>query len=252
MRVFNTYEVNHLIKFGYDPFSLAKKVNNNTPVEYITGRAEFMGRIFLVNQDVLIPRYESESLIEIAVKEVEKRELNQIRFIDLGTGSGVIGISLAIELEKLGIKYRGVLLDISKKALSTTKKNLALHNLNNKLDVSLIDDFISKKNSDSKFDIIIANLPYIPSKRVDELESSVKDFEPRIALDGGYDGLEVIRGSLELFKESLDPSGIFILEVDDSHTQDKTEEFRYQWDIKILNDENGKNRFWVMRPRTKV
>lgn len=252
MRKFNTYETNHLLKFGFDPFDVADSVAINIPVEYITGKSEFMGKTFNVNEDVLIPRFESEKLIEIALEEIKNINKIAINFIDIGTGSGVLGISLALELAKTGIEFNGILLDISSEALIIARKNITEHNLSKTLQARSVSEFFSNIDSQFQSDIIIANLPYIPTKRIDHLQPSVKDFEPRIALDGGEDGLEIIRNSIAYFKRFLNQSGSIILEVDDDHGPDKTNEFQDEWEVEVREDENKKNRYWILKPKITI
>ena len=254
MRSFTAYEFNHLIKFGFDPIELSPSLNSEIPVEYITGKVEFLGHIFKVSKDVLIPRPETEELISFATEYLEDADLDEIIFADVGTGSGCIGISFALQLQELGLDFKGFLSDISEEALEITKKNLQelyYKNPEIKLQTEIEDDLVvlnsnllNKYPKDIKFDIIFANLPYIPSGRISQLQSSVKDFEPHKALDGGEDGLEYIRKFLKQAEKFVEKDGIVILEVDDTHTD--TSEFE-KWDIECKSDENGKNRYWVAK-----
>lgn len=247
MRKLTAYEINQLNKYNIDPFSLDMSEPGEKPVEYITGFAEFYGRDFIVNESTLIPRIETERMIDLALDFIPplfKREIEGgYSFIDIGTGSGAIGITFAKELEKRGIKYNAVLTDKSKQALGTAKlniKNLKAHS------TKLIASNLLKNVKRTTYNVLFANLPYIPTSRISDLSSSVKDYEPVQALDGGEDGLDLIRKLIYSAAEYLEKNGVMILEVDDTHTKEFTEEF-VGWNIEIFNDLNGKNRFWVCR-----
>lgn len=241
-RNFTASEINFLIKHGFDPFELSKSISNQIPVEYIVGLAEFCKQDFVVNKNTLIPRYETEQLIEMALKYVKSKNLKTVNFIDIGAGSGAIGIVFAQKLEVLGLKYNGLLLDISKEALKVAQRNIQKFNVDN-LEVKhsdLADFDFSKYNAD----VLFANLPYIPTSRIVQLESSVKDFEPLNALDGGVDGLSYIRVLLNKLKALKNRKFAVFLEVDDTHSN--TKEFENDWNIKVKKDLNGKIRYWLL------
>lgn len=239
MRKWSAYEYNQLIKFGLDPSIIASDNSlQDMPVEYITGFAEFRDRDFIVNKDVLIPRPETEHLIDIVLETLS--ENNNVRYVDVGTGSGVLGISLAIELEASGVEYEAILLDISESALDIARDNFArLIRANDSRFSFVTSNLLSSIDSDVNIDLIIANLPYIPTERISQLQSSVKDFEPLLALDGGKDGLLYIRKLL--YQARLKRVRRVVLEVDDTH--DDCSEFKF-WNINIINDYNGKVRYW--------
>ncbi len=266
-RKFNTYEFNWLIKHGVDPTKLDLKKVGSTPVEYLVEKAEFYGREFVVNKNVLIPRVETEGMIKIAIDHLTPSELRsdfpllqervaqhkrrRVRWADIGTGSGCIGITFALELEKLGINYEGYLSDKSEKALAIARQNKETLAPNSNIEIfksDLLEGYSKLEARNSRLDIIFANLPYIPSNRIKKLDSSVKDFEPKKALDGGKDGLKYIKKLLEQAPKYLAGNGIVILEVDDSHDelQATSHELR-NWKLQVLNDENKKVRFWVCR-----
>lgn len=269
-------EINHLLRHQLDPFTLNFKEHGEKPVEYISGLAEFKGRDFIVNKNVLIPRVETEKIIDIALDFIrqrggkgsnkDNRKRDKFIFADIGTGSGVLGITLALELLKEKFKFKGILSDISEKALDVCYQN-ALRLIDTpevavnyyKLQYKKVEDrelriiksdLFEKFNSSLKFDLIVANLPYIPSPRLKELEASVKDFEPMLALDGGEEGLDLV---LQLMVDSmhfLAKNGILIMEVDDTHTAELLEgeeELHNDWEIEFVQDSNGKNRYWVCR-----
>ncbi len=237
-RQFSTYEYNQLLKYNLDPHNY---LDTNAPIEYITGFAEFKGKSFAVNKHTLIPRVETEELVNIAVKSTSS---NDISFVDIGTGSGAIGISFALELKNLNKRFSGVLSDISAYALKVAKTNL--NNLLFESNIQLVKSDLFVNIPKQKFDVIFANLPYIPSARIASLEDSVKNFEPITALDGGSDGLEIIRKFLSQAIDYVKLDGKIFMEVDDTHTA--ATEFENSWAIEILNDSNKKNRFWICRP----
>lgn len=256
MRRLTPYETNHLIKFGLDPFKIDESVDKSIPVEYITGKAEFNDQIFNVNNKVLIPRVETEELIKIALDKIKN---NKIDFADVGTGSGAIGISFALKLLEKQIPFDGYLSDISEKALEVTKLNVDeifepkhLNCFTNQIENSKLkvikSDLLNDYPQGKKFDIIFANLPYIPTERINQLNSSVKDYEPKIALDGGADGLDLIRKLLSQAKTKIKENGLILLEVDDTHDEGKTKEYNSQWEIEIKTDLNNKIRFWICHP----
>lgn len=213
------------------------------PIEYYMNRCTFFGFDFEISNSVLIPRIESEGLVEHALQCTSN--LSTVNFLEVGCGSGAIGISFALKLKAVGKKFKGVLSDISDEALKITTRNLQKY----ELDLRIIKSDLLNEIPIQRFDVILANLPYIPTHRISKLEPSVRDFEPHLALDGGSDGLRLIR---KLFKESrkyLGSGGIVLLEVDDSHTQDATLEFTQEWSIEVERDENEKIRYWVCKPR---
>lgn len=219
------------------------------PVEYITGFCQFYGHEFVINKNTLISRIETEELMEIALKICPKKK--KILIADVGTGNGCIGISLFLELKKLGIGSEAYLSDISEEALEVARENIvrlisqkggSLEETPHEAKVCLIkSDLMSDYPKNLKFDLIVANLPYIPSARMEKLPESVKNYEPRLALDGGKDGLVLIKKLLKQLPQRLDKNGVAILEIDETH---RLEDFRVG---EIKKDQFGKNRFLVLR-----
>jgi len=178
------------------------------PVAYITGSWEFYGVPLEVSRDVLIPRPDTEVMVEAAVKLFEGRN-GRPRILDLCTGSGCVGIALAVRMPGA----RVVLVDNDHKALSLCRRNVQLNGLD--VRVMCIDADVTRKPPMllGKFDLITCNAPYIPTAEIETLDSSVKDYEPYQALDGGADGLDIIRPVIALWKSVLKDRGTIMLEI---------------------------------------
>ncbi len=178
------------------------------PVAYITGSWEFYGVPLEVSRDVLIPRPDTEVMVEAAVKLFEGRN-GRPRILDLCTGSGCVGIALAVQMPGA----RVVLVDNDHKALSLCRRNVQLNGLD--VRVMCIDADVTQKPPMllGKFDLITCNAPYIPTAEIETLDSSVKDYEPYQALDGGADGLDIIRPVIALWKSVLKDRGTIMLEI---------------------------------------
>lgn len=264
MRKFTALEVNHLVKHGFDPYA---EYPADIPVEYITNTAEFYGNEFFVNQNVLIPRPETEKIIDLALSLTSNKR--KITFCDIGTGAGAIGLTFASKLEKNKLQFSGILSDVSKNALNIAEQNAKSMKLNKYFETS-IDQFVQNPDSNSqllflksnlfknypkhvKFDLVLANLPYIPSLRIKKLQKSVKDFEPKLALDGGKDGLSLIKKLLKQAPKFFKKEGTIILEVDDTHTKEVFESNilnSQKWKLETVLDENEKQRFWVLTKKS--
>jgi release factor glutamine methyltransferase len=184
------------------------------PLQYITGHQEFYGLDFEVNSDVLIPRPETELLIERALRLVAGREAAPL-ICDVGTGSGCIVITLLHELCEFP-DARAVAVDISPAALAVAKRNAASHGLNERVDFVMSDCFASLDQDDptqSAFDLIVSNPPYVEEPSVAGLQREVRDFEPRVALLAGEDGLTVIRRLLFEAPRFLKTGGYLLFEI---------------------------------------
>lgn len=185
---------------------LLSRLKNGEPLPYLIGRQEFYELDFIVSPDVLIPRPETELLVDKALEWLRAHP-QAGKALDIGTGSGCIPISLLmrhVDLKALGV-------DISEAALSVCAKNRAVYQLETRLDLRQSDLF---EKVSEKFDLITANLPYIPSKKLAGLTEL--RFEPSPALDGGEDGLEVIRRMLEESAAFIKKPGLILLEIESS------------------------------------
>ena len=177
--------------------------SNNEPIAYILEEKEFWSRKFYVNKGTLIPRPETELLVDKIIKIFKKRKIS---ILDIGTGSGCIIISLLSNLKN----SNGIGIDTSKNAISTAKKNALKYKLTERV------KFLNKsyKNVFSKkFDLIVSNPPYIDSKDIKNLSDDIKRYEPRIALDGGNDGLDLIKKIIYKSKHNLKIKGMLALEI---------------------------------------
>lgn len=237
-------EQTHLARFSY-PQDKWSEIGEQ-PVEYVTGKAEFFGQVFFVDENVLIPRVETEELVDLVLTEIRKKKLNKnkLQVADVGCGSGAIGLSLGFALTKLKPDFELFLSDYSAEAIEVAKKNGV--NLIPKSDQDKFHFLTSDLLNDyphQKFDVIVANLPYIPSERVDHLDSSVKDFEPHLALKGGPEGLTLIYRLLDQVDEYLAEDGAVFLEMDHTHSLTDFSKHQQKWQIELIKDEFGQNRF---------
>jgi release factor glutamine methyltransferase len=189
------------------------------PVAYLRGIKEFYGLAFATDPRALIPRPETEILVEAAEREVARRLISEprpagtpnLRVVDVGTGSGAIAIALAASLRRRRMLPEVMLLaiDSSAAALSLARENAVAHAVADT--ISFVEgDLLSP--GEAPFDLILANLPYIPSRDVDGLPVAAS-FEPRVALDGGPDGLDLVRRLLAALPGALTPSGTALLEI---------------------------------------
>lgn len=210
-----------LFNFTYKDFMLGKqlekwqiakftavideRVTTHRPIQQIVGQANFYSRHFFVNESTLIPRPETEILVEQALKIAKENNLTKI--LDIGTGSGCIPISIV--LENNNITAHAV--DISKDALETAKRNALLHNVYDKINFYYSDVL---ENVKEKFDIIISNPPYIPLKDKETLQIEVKNFDPPSALfTNDDDGIEFYEEIISNAKDFLLPNGYLIFEL---------------------------------------
>ena len=208
-----------------------EKLSKDVPLQYITNTQEFYGMKFKVNENVLIPRYDTEILIE----ETLKRAKNQYKILDMCTGSGIIAITLAKNVEKANV----FACDISLEALKVAKENNELHNTNVKFINSNLFENIEEKN----FDIIVSNPPYITEKEMQELENQVKK-EPELALYGGVNGLNFYRKITEKAKDYLKKEGLLIFEIGYKQKEDVSNiliENKFK-NIKCVKDLQGLDR----------
>ena len=204
------------------------------PLWYIIGDTDFCGYKIKVDERVLIPRPETEELAMLVVGVAEEGQ----SVLDLCTGSGAIAIATYKELEKYNRKVKMTATDISADALALAKENAEA----NEADILFIQsDLFSRIRG--RFDIIVSNPPYIPSAEIDTLQREVQAYEPRLALDGGADGLDFYRKIAQESGKYLNRGGIVILEVGQGEAQEVVKLFKSASYSMIIKDFNGIDRF---------
>ena len=211
--------------------SFIERRKTGEPVQYITGKTYIYGLEILCDKNVLIPRFDTEILIDEAIRRIPK----SAKVLDLCTGSGAIALCVKHEREDLTLTAS----DISNDALCVAKKNSEHLNLN----VTFIESDMFE-NIDGEFDCILSNPPYIVSQVVEELESTVKDYEPRRALDGGTDGLDFYRIIAKEAKKYLKGESLLIMEIgyDQGESVSELLSLENYKDIEVIKDLNGLNR----------
>lgn len=217
---------------------LLQKRGSHIPLQHLTGTCDFMGLTFQVNDQVLIPRQDTETLVESALSRLKEGD----RALDLCTGSGCIILSL----EKLGPGIRGLGADISAAALAVAKRNR--DSLGLESDFCISDLF---EGIEGVFDIIVSNPPYIASGKIPGLMEEVRGFEPLLALDGGADGLDFYRRIIKDARDFLKPGGWLGLEIGYDQREAVEELLRRQGFTKTetLQDLSGLDRtVWAENP----
>ena len=203
------------------------------PIAYILKEKEFWSKMFFVDKNTLIPRPETELMVEKIVSIFKNKD---IKILDIGTGTGCILISILSELNK----SRGVGIDISQKAIKIAIKNLIKHKLTDQA------KFYKRSFTEfygSKFDLIVSNPPYIKKKDIKNLDDDIKKFEPKLALDGGNDGLDVIKKVIYKSRSILKLNGMLALEIGNKQHKKVS---------KILRNNGFKTRFLVKDYKNNV
>jgi release factor glutamine methyltransferase len=195
-----------------------KRRIKSEPVAYITGKKEFWSEDFLVNYDTLIPRPETELLIYKVTNFFRNKKIN---ILDIGTGSGCILLSILKELNF----SRGVGIDISRRAIKIAELNAKKLNLFYRSKFKVID--LNKYNI-GKYDLIVSNPPYIPSKIIKNLSKDIINFEPLTALDGGVDGLDLIKKVIYKSNHLLKREGLLALEIGQNQYKRVSDILRYR------------------------
>lgn len=212
-----------------------EKVVQHTPVQYLIGSTEFYGRRFKVNEDTLIPRPETEELVQLILKDNSQENLE---VVDIGTGTGVIAVSLS--LEKPTWKVTG--LDISKEALNVAEEN------NQKLggQVSFLEsDVLSNFPRDKQIDLLVSNPPYISYDEWEEMDESVREFEPKQALFAENDGLAIYEKIAKESNSVLSKTGRIYLEIGYLQGESVSKIFKKAYptkSVRVMKDLNGQDR----------
>lgn len=194
-----------------------------TPLQYITGHQEFFGLDFEVTPDVLIPRPETELLVEKAL-QLATSATGAPLICDVGTGSGCVAVTLLRELHQIHDRReaRAVAIDISEAAIEVAMRNAARHSVNDWITFAVSDCFAALEEEAAGnrgpaqrvlFDLIVSNPPYVTSGAIAGLQREVRDFEPRLALEAGPDGLSIINRLLSEAAGFLKPGGHFLFEI---------------------------------------
>lgn len=208
------------------------RINRGEPYQYVIGSAWFYNLEIKVNKDVLIPRPETEELVDYISKNVEV-----VNAIDLCTGSGCIALALKSCFPKANVQG----MEISKEALEVAK----LNSDQLELDIDWVkDDLLNPANSYGKYDLIVSNPPYIGAE--EELSKTVVDFEPSIALISEVDVLKFYKAILNFANNHLQKGGVLALEINQKLGQETLALFS-EWDPKLLKDMSGNDRFVVVR-----
>ena len=184
---------------------LLERRGSGEPIQYITGVQDFFGRAFRVTPDVLIPRPETELLVEAAIELIDSEAF----ICDVGTGSGCIAVTMLCELRGA----RAVAVDTSAAALEIAKRNARDHEVFERIEFAISDCFSALDASQYQFDIVVSNPPYVSAAAIEGLQREVRDHEPLVALSPGPDGLTVIRRLMIDAPSFLKPEGFLIMEI---------------------------------------
>jgi len=216
----------------------------NEPWQYIFERAYFRDLELYVDRSVLIPRPETELLADWCIEFLPQNG----SLLDVGTGSGAIALSVALERSDSHV----CACDVSSEALAVARSNALNNNISN---VEFVQSYLLDDFADRKFDIIAANLPYVTEEEHTQLSPEVRDFEPKLALTSGEDGLDLIRELIEQAPRCLNNHGAIILEMSEWQTSIVAELLSTQlcWSaIEIKRDYTHRNRFVIARLREKI
>jgi release factor glutamine methyltransferase len=186
---------------------LVNRRSQGEPLQYITGHQEFFGLDFEVSDAVLIPRPETELLVETAIELLRNID-GPALICDVGTGSGCVAISLLHQVELA----RAMAIDVSEQALEVAKKNARKHNIIDRMSF-VLSDCLEAIVSGSLFDLVVSNPPYVAEAAMAGLQREVREFEPRISLTPGGDGLSLIKRLIATTPQVLKPGGYLLLEI---------------------------------------
>lgn len=206
------------------------------PLQHLLGSWDFYGRTFKTDRRALIPRPETELLVDVVLEELKGVPKERTRLIDVGTGCGILAITFALEIPQLEI----VAVDVSTDALALARENAARFGLESK--IAFVQSNLAY-DTEGSFHWVVANLPYIPTAELDTLQREVKH-DPRLALDGGPDGLVVIRNLVCSLQTKLAPGALIALEVGQGQAEPVRELFAEQnyRDISVRKDYQGVQR----------
>ena len=226
-------ELEEAIKNKY--FDILKKRKEGIPLQYILGIEDFYGRTFTVLEGVLIPRQDTEISVEVILKILKENNINKM--LEIGCGTGIVSITVDLESKR---KMDITALDISPYAINNTainKKNLMSN-------IEIMESDLFDKVS-GKFDLIYSNPPYIKSCEIENLQVEVKDHEPRLALDGGNDGLYFYREIIKEAPNYLNNNGFLVFEIGYDEAEDISLIMKKNFDTTIYKDLNHLDRVIV-------
>lgn len=213
--------------------------NQGYPIQYILKEQEFMGIMFQINDKVLVPRSDTEILVEACLELLKNIDKEKIEVLDIGTGSGAIPVSIAYYNKKVYASS----VDINLEAIDIAMENAKAHGVADRVSVFESNLF---ENISGKYDLIVSNPPYIESSEIETLQEEVKTYEPRLALDGGLDGLDFYRNIIKEAPLFLNSHGFLAFEI--GHNQGilvsslMTDKFK---DIKVIKDYGNHDRVVV-------
>ena len=225
--------INKILENKFNSDIKARKLNK--PIAYILGYKEFWKQKFITDNNVLIPRPDTELIVENVIKNFKKKESKNV--LDIGTGSGCIILSILSERKK----FKGIGIDTSKHAINVAKINAKMQQFGNRIRFinTDIDNFFS-----CKYDLIVSNPPYIKKSKLSSLIEDIRNFEPKLALDGGPDGFSTILKVIVKSSKLLKKKGMLFLEIDNTQVI-KTKEMlkKYKFFTKdVCKDLSGNNR----------
>ncbi len=231
-------------EFADDVQAMVERRITGEPVAYITGQWEFYGVPLEITRDSLIPRTDTEVLVKAAITLFEGRN-GTPRILDLCAGSGCVGVAMGVHMPGARI----VMVDNSRRALSLCRRNISKNNLDIRVMCVEADVTETPPLLLGDFDLITCNAPYIPTAELETLDSSVKDYEPIQALDGGPDGLDIIRPVIRLWKGVLRDNGVMMLEIGEGQAPAVAQLLEQAGftGIRALQDTAGTDRVMVAR-----
>ena len=217
-----------------------EKMCNGVPLQYVTNVQEFMGMKFFVDENVLIPRADTEILVEEVLNIIGNKE--NLDILDMCTGSGAIAISIAKNTNNSKV----FAVDISEKALDVAKKNAIKNDVDKKINF-IKSNMFENIDKNKRFDIIVSNPPYIETKTISTLDIKVQN-EPKIALDGGIDGLDFYRNLLINSKKYLKENGVIAMEIGYNQKESVTNIFKTEYkDVYCKKDLAGNDRVIIVK-----
>ena len=227
-------DLTHIRQLEYEKVvEYAKKRQTGMPLWRVFGKVDFYGLDIEISEDVLCPRPETEFLVEQAIEVIKSGD----RVLDLCTGSGCIALAIADKTQS-----KVVASDISEKALQVASKNAERNSLSEKVEFVESDGF---EKIEGVFDVIVSNPPYIPTKDIAKLDKEVKDYDPKIALDGGDDGLDFYRMIASKAPEYLAKEGYLLLECGINQAGDIVQMLANDFECKVVKDLQGVDRIIV-------